>query len=134
MKAIYRLRRDLGLHHHCYSENRYRLTTTCTNTVVNGLGNQLGYAERQGADYAAPQLESRVVLQFQADNAPGVVPAQILWSGFYTHRQATVLASAVPLCPTCPGGEAFYQTAFPRGVDVTSPGYGNQIALSIPTR
>ena len=109
-------------------------TTTCTNTVVNGLGNQLGYAERQGADYAAPELESRVVLQFQADNAPGVVPAQILWSGFYTHRQATVLASAVPLCPTCPSGTAFYQTAFPRGVDVTSPGYGNQIAISIPTR
>lgn len=109
-------------------------TTTCANTVVNGLGNQLGYGERQGADYAAPELESRVVLQFQADNAPGVVPAQILWSGFYTHRQAIVLASAVPLCPTCPGGEAFYRTAFPRGVNVTSPGYGNQIAVSIPTR
>ena len=105
---------------------------TCT--LVNGLGNQLGYAERQGADYAAPQLESRVVLQFQADKAPGVVPAQILWSGFYTHRQATVLASAVPTCPTCAGGTAFYQAAFRRGVDVTSPGYGNQLALSIPTR
>jgi hypothetical protein len=109
-------------------------TTTCTNTVVNGLGNQLGYAERQGADYGAPELESRVVLQFQADKAPGVVPAQILWSGFYTHRQATVLASAVPLCPTCVGGSAFYQKAFPRGVDATSPGYGNQLAVSIPTR
>jgi len=101
------------------------LVTTCTNTVVNGLGNQLGYGERQGADYAAPQLESRVVLQFQADKAPGVVPAQILWSGFYTHRQATVLASAIP---------AAYLKAFPRGVDVTSPGYGNQLAVSIPTR
>jgi hypothetical protein len=105
---------------------------TCT--LVNGLGNQLGYGERQGADYAAPQLESRVVLQFQADKAPGVVPAQILWSGFYTHRQATLLASAVPICPTCAGGRTFYQTAFPRGVDVTSPGYGNQLAVSIPTR
>jgi hypothetical protein len=105
---------------------------TCT--LVNGLGNQLGYGERQGADYAAPQLESRVVLQFQADKAPGVVPAQILWSGFYAHRQATVLASAVPICPSCAGGTAFYQTAFPRGVDVTSPGYGNQLAVSIPTR
>jgi hypothetical protein len=108
------------------------VTTTCT--VVNGLGNQLGYGERQGADSGAPELESRVVLQFQADKAPGVVPAQILWSGFYTHRQATVLASAVPLCPTCAGGTEFYQTAFRRGVDVTSPGYGNQLAVSIPTR
>jgi len=107
-------------------------TPTCT--LVNGLANQLGYGERQGADYGAPELESRVVLQFQADKAPGVVPAQILWSGFYTHRQATVLASAVPTCPTCTGGTNFYQAAFPRGVDVTSPGYGNQLAISIPTR
>jgi hypothetical protein len=100
-------------------------STTCTNAVVNGLGNQLGYGERQGADSAAPEFESRVVLQFQLDRAPGVVPAQILWSGFYTHRQATVLASAVPTA---------FKSAFPRGVDVSSPGYGNQIAVSLPTR
>ena len=99
------------------------VATTCSFT--NGLGNQLGYGERQGADYAAPELESRVVLQFQLDKAPGVVPAQILWSGFYTHRQATVLGSAVP---------AAYKSAFPTGVDVTTPGYGNQIAVSLPTR
>lgn len=110
------------------------LGTATTCTFVNGLGNQLGYGERQGADYAAPELESRVVLQFQLDKAPGVVPAQILWSGFYTHRQATVLATAVPLCPTCPGGAETYKAAFPKGVDVTSPGYGNQLAVSLPTR
>jgi len=109
-------------------------TTTCTNAVVNGLGNQLGYGERQGADYAAPELESRVVLQFQLDKAPGVVPAQILWSGFYTHRQATVLASAIPTCPTCAGGVNTYKEAFSRGVDVSSKGYGNQVAFSLPTR
>ena len=65
------------------------------------------------------------MLQFQLDKAPGVVPAQILWSGFYTHRQATVLGSAVP---------AAYKAAFPTGVDVTTPGYGNQVAVSLPTR
>ena len=102
-------------------------TPTCTNTstLTNGLGNQLGYGERQGADYAAPELEARVVLQFQLDKAPGVVPAQILWSGFYTHRQATVLASAVPTA---------FKSVYPRGVDVTTPGYGNQFAVSLPTR
>ena len=75
-----------------------------------------------------PELESRIVLQFQLDKAPGVVPAQILWSGFYTHRQATVLASAVQSArpPT--------RLTFPRGVDDNSPGYGNQIAVSLPTR
>lgn len=97
--------------------------TTCT--VVNGLGNQLGYGERQGADSAKPEMESRAVLQFQLDKAPGVVPAQILWAGFYTQRQATVLASAVP---------TDYKADFPRGVDNSSNGYGNQIAISLPTR
>ncbi len=106
--------------------------TTCT--FVNGLGNQLGYGERQGADSAKPEWESRVVLQFQLDKAPGVVPAQILWSGFYSHRQATVLASAVPQDPAKGFPVNFYQTAFSRGVDVTSPGYGNQVAVSLPTR
>ncbi len=109
-------------------------TTTCANTVLDGTGNQLGYGERQGADNAKPELESRVVLQFQLDKAPGVVPAQILWSGFYTGRQATVLASAVPLCPTCKAGNDTYKAAFPRGVDNNSNGYGNQIAISLPTR
>jgi len=94
-------------------------------TLVNGLASQIGYGERQGADYASPELESRAVLQFQLDKAPGVVPAQILWSGFYANRQATVLASAVP---------AAFKSAFPRGVDNSSHGYGNQVALSLPTR
>src|SRR5271167_1069010 len=99
------------------------VATTCSFT--NGLGNQLGFGERQGADSASPELESRVVLQFQLDKAPGVVPAQILWSGFYTNRQATVLASAVP---------AAFKVDFPRGVDNSSTGYGNQFAVSLPTR
>ncbi len=99
------------------------VATSCA--VTDGLGNQLGYGERQGADSAAPELEARTVLEFQLDKAPGVVPAQILWSGFYTHRQATVLGSAVP---------AAYKADFPTGVDVTTPGYGNQIAVSLPTR
>jgi hypothetical protein len=99
--------------------------TTESCTLVNGLASQIGYGERQGADSGKPELESRVVLQFQADKAPGVVPAQILWSGFYNTRQATVLASGIP---------AAYKAAFPVGADATSHGYGNQIALSLPTR
>ncbi len=101
------------------------LATPTTCTLVNGLATQIGYGERQGADSGSPELESRVVLQFQLDHAPGVVPAQILWSGFYTTRQMTVLASGVP---------AAYKSAFPTGVDLNSHGYGNQIALSLPTR
>ena len=114
--------------------NKETLVATCTSTVLDGTANQLGYGERQGADAARPTLESRVVLQFQLDKAPGVVPAQILWSGFYAARQATVLASAVPTCPTCKGGVDTFKTAFPRGVDQNSNGYGNQVAISLPTR
>ena len=111
--------------------NTLGVATTCNYTAsgsglnYNGLGNQLAFGERQGADSGRPELEARTVLQFQLDKAPGVVPAQILWSGFYTERQATVLAASVP---------SAYQSAFPRGVDVNSNGYGNQLAVSLPTR
>ena len=101
------------------------ITAGSSCTVVNGLASQLGYGERQGADWGKPEVESRVVLQFQLDKAPGVVPAQVLWSGFYSGRQATVLASAIPTA---------FKTAFPRGYDATSNGYGNQLAVSLPTR
>ncbi len=118
---------------------RCTITTLGTPTncsLVNGLGTalQLGYGERQGADSARPEVESRVVLQFQLDKAPGVVPAQILWSGFYTRRQLNIVAAQIPTCTGCPGGANQYKTAFPDGVDISSPGYGNQIAISLPTR
>jgi len=72
-------------------------TTTigCSSTVVNGLGNQLGYGERQGSDANNLEYESRAVLQFQLDPAPAVAPAQIIASGFETHREAIVLHSAI---------------------------------------
>ncbi|MGB7554884.1 MAG: hypothetical protein WBM04_10960 [Candidatus Korobacteraceae bacterium] len=102
-----------------------KLDTPTACTFVNGLASQIGYGERQGQDNAKPEIEGRAVLQFQLDKAPGVVPAQILWSGFYSGRQATVLASAVPTA---------YKADFARGVDNNSNGYGNQIAISLPTR
>jgi hypothetical protein len=111
----------------------FAATTTCTNVVLDGTGNQLGYGERQGADNGKPEIEGRVVLQFQLDKAPGVVPAQILWSGFYAGRQATVPFSNVPNAPS-PLASGFYKEAFPRGVDNNSNGYGNQVAVSLPTR
>ena len=112
------------------------LNTATTCSLVNGLGTalQLGYGERQGADSARPEFESRVVFQFQLDKAPGVVPAQILWSGFYTRRQLNIVAAQIPTCTGCPGGANAYKTAFPDGVDISSPGYGNQVAVSLPTR
>lgn len=99
-------------------------TPTCTITNL-GLASQIGYGEREGADSGRPEFEGRLVAQFQLDKAPGVVPAQILWSGFYYRRQDNVLSTGVP---------AAYAADFPNGVNVSSPGYGNQIAVSLPTR
>ncbi len=99
-------------------------TNVCTLANL-GLASQIGYGEREGADSGRPELESRVVLQFQLDKAPGVVPAEILWSGFYYRREDNVLSSGVPTA---------YAADFPNGVNVSSPGYGNQIAVSLPTR
>ncbi len=99
-------------------------TPACTITNL-GLASQIGYGEREGADSGRPEFEGRVVAQFLLDKAPGVVPAQILWSGFYYRRQDNVLSTGVP---------AAYAADFPNGLNVSSPGYGNQVAVSLPTR
>jgi len=45
-----------------------------------GIMNQIGEAERQGADSNRPEYEAGLTLQFQLDKAPAVAPAQIFWS------------------------------------------------------
>src|SRR6202011_4754098 len=115
-------------------------TTTigCTSTVTDGTANQLGYGERQGSDSNNLQYSARAVLQVQLDPAPAVAPAQILASGFETHRAAIVLHSAI----AAPAGSsaatiAAYdavKAAFPTGATDRSTGYGGQIAVQLPTR
>jgi hypothetical protein len=115
-------------------------TTTigCTSAVTDGTANQLGYGERQGSDSNNLQYSARAVLQFQLDPAPAVAPAQILASGFETHREAIVLHSAI----AAPAGSsaatiAAYdavKAAFPTGANNRSEGYGGQVAVSLPTR
>jgi hypothetical protein len=80
------------------------------------LDNQLGYGERQGADSATPEIQSRIVTQWQLDKAPGVVPAQLIFSGVHADRTALVRAADVPLGPAttmgCPANENVFQDAF----------------------
>jgi hypothetical protein len=90
-----------------------------------GIGNQLGFGERQGADSGKPEIQARLVAQFQLDDAPGVVPAQIIVSGVHGTRSAKVLAASVP--------DAF-KPAFPSGVDVESARYGWTGEVQLPTR
>ncbi len=103
-----------------------------------GLPGQIGQAEREGADSGKPELESRVVLQFQLDKAPAVPSAQLFWAGFYSHRTSIVSTSNygtptascldnIVLCEE-------YEAAFPNGFTTSSKQYGNQAGFQLPTR
>jgi len=89
------------------------------------LANQLGFGERQGPDSARPTVEGRIVGQFQLDHAPGVAPAQIIFSGEQGERKAVVLASAVP---------SGFKAAFPHGATVSSTTNGWTGEAQLPTR
>jgi hypothetical protein len=89
------------------------------------ISNQLGYGERQGPDSNAPQVEGRIVGQWQLDHAPGVAPAQLIFSFEEGNRTAVVLGSAVP---------AAFKEAFPTGARVGSPTNGVDFEWQLPTR
>ncbi len=113
-------------------------TIVCTTTFGPGtLANQLGYGERQGPDSATPEIQGRLVFQFQADHAKGVAPAQIVFSGMHANRTLIVLPAQYSLLgnPATLGSAAnVLKTAFPTGVTETNSRYGWTAGLSIPTR
>jgi len=94
-----------------------------------GLAGQIAQAEREGADSGRPEVEGRAVLQFQLDDARGVAPAQILFTGFQGKRTSLVPNSAYTA--TTP---ASYVAAFPNGFSASSNLYGGQVSLQLPTR
>lgn len=102
------------------------------------IDNQLGYGERQGADSAKPEIQSRIVTQWQLDKAPGVAPAQLIFSGVHGDRTALVRAADVPLCPAtttgCPANDSVFKDAFPTGTQVSSQRWGYTAELQLPTR
>jgi len=121
--------------------------TFTTVGAVNGLADQLGQGEREGADSDRPEYEGRLAIQWQLDKAPGVAPAQLIWSGFYAKRTSIVTHAAMTpagdlLPATCTGTPAEVAlcasyAAAPQladGYTATSKMYGNQLALSLPTR
>ncbi len=98
---------------------------TPNNTLIAGLEDQLGYGERQGPDSNRPEYQARLVFQWHLDHAPGVAPAQIIFSGFDGRRESIVDSGSVP---------AAYQAFFPRGVDVGSKQNGWDGEWQLPTR
>ena len=74
--------------------------------LPSDVANQLGFGERQGVDSAKPELQARVVAQWQLDHAKGVAPAQIIVSGVRGKATIDVAATDVPVAfrPTFPNG------------------------------
>jgi hypothetical protein len=92
------------------------------------ISNELGYGERQGPDSDRPNYQARIVGQWQLDHAPGVAPAQIVFSGFDGKRTANALSSAVTA--TAPA----YATTFSHGVSASSKQDGWDAEFQLPTR
>jgi hypothetical protein len=100
-------------------------TAGVINPNGEGVGNQLGFGERQGADSARPEIQARLVGQFQLDHAAGVPPAQIIVSGARGVRTVDIDAAAVP---------AAFKAAFPRGAQVSSTRLAWSGEIQLPTR
>jgi hypothetical protein len=98
--------------------------------TLGGFEAQIGEGEREGADSGRPELEARAVLQFKLDKAPGVAPAQLIWSG-YEARRTSITTSA-----DLAGTPADLQKQFNSrgGFTANSNLWGNQLAVQLPTR
>jgi hypothetical protein len=100
--------------------------------LPTNVADQLGFAERQGADSQLPAIEGRFVTQWQLDKAPGVVPAQFIVSFEHARRKAIIIAAGVPDL-TSSGGFNF-KKAFPNGAEVESSSNGYSAEFQLPTR
>ena len=101
------------------------LTMPAFGNTPTSLADQEGYGERQGADSGRPEVQGRVVTQWQFDRAPGVAPAQFISSFVQASRKALVKAADVP---------SAFKSAFPGGAEVSSNRYGYTIEIQLPTR
>ena len=104
----------------------------------SNVADQLGYGEKQGADSGRPEVQARIVTQWQLDKAPGVAPAQLIFSGVQGQRKVMVRSTDVPLCNNpdtaiCPSTTIFREE-FPHGMQTTSNRAGWTGELQLPTR
>ncbi len=110
--------------------------------------NQIYYGERQGADATRPDIQGRLVTQWQLDKAPGVAPAQLIFSFVQGQRASNVTTAnikaatsseAATLCPLkdpvlCGQAQTAILAAYPHGVQVKSDRWGWSGEVQLPTR
>jgi peptidoglycan hydrolase-like protein with peptidoglycan-binding domain len=120
--------RELGGSRHWKFEPEFAFVLPGFGNTPSDISNQLAFGERQGTDSNRPEIQGRLVTQFQLDTAPGVVPAQFIVSGTYGKREAIVTAAAMAALP------AAIKAAFPYGATVESSRYGISAEAQLPTR
>ncbi len=98
------------------------------------VADQLGFGERQGADSGRPEIQGRFVTQWQLDKAPGVAPAQLIFSFAQGTRNVVVKAADVPLCPTGCAATTAFKDRYPRGLTFDTTRWGLTGELQLPTR
>lgn len=103
----------------------FAIALSASGSTPSNVADQLGFGERQGPDANMPEFQGRFVLQFQADKAAGVAPAQLIGSWMYGKRRAILRRQDVPTA---------FQGAFPNGAEVESSRYGYTAEFQIPTR
>jgi hypothetical protein len=98
--------------------------------VPPGADNQLGYGERLGPDSAKPELQGRLMFQFQLDKAKGVAPAQLIVSGMNGWQRSIATAANV----TASTAGAALKAAFAQGAEVETRRSGVTGEVQLPTR
>jgi len=115
-------------------------SATTFGAAFTGIDNQLGYGERQGPDSGRPQIQGRLVLQWQLDKAPSVAPAQLIFSAMDGARKVSVPFSQFNTAPTAglTAGQtatlALVKSGFATGASTGSDQKGGTVELQLPTR
>ena len=83
------------------------------------------FGGRVGPESNQPELQTRLVFQFPLSHAPGVVPAQIIFSADHARRAEIVERSVLPAGPIL--------AAFPQGVQLESDRNAWSAEVQLPT-
>jgi hypothetical protein len=84
------------------------------------------FGGRVGSESEQPEFQSRLVLEFPFSHAPGVAPAQIIFSYDHAQRAETVEAASLPNGPI--------KSAFPNGLRLTSNRNAWTAEAQLPTQ
>jgi hypothetical protein len=116
---------DFGSSRHFILQPEFAIAYPAVGANPSDVATQLEIGERQGADADRPEFQSRIVLQFQLDQAPEVPPAQLIVSGMIGRSRPIVRVANVP---------AAFLADFPTGAQASFRTSGVSVEGQFPTR